>query len=206
MSGDIIYILGGDVLKDGKEWRSLSFGDKGRKDGGLGGRQRVDAARVLYNNSHESKHLVVSGGKGRLQNNEKAPTIAEIIKVELIKDGVPPGSILKEESSNNTHQQLQELKKLQKKYNWDRIQVLTSTYHIPRVEAFIETDTDLSNWLKAGIISIASAEDVLIGDDEKKWKEMITKAYSSDEMKRRLYLEKKGLLAIKDGKYQPTWK
>ena len=195
-----IFILGGGLVKKNGQWRTTNF-DERDNFGASGDRLRVDAAYVLYKKSRDLM-LIASGGKGQYGDMPDAPTIAEVIKRELMELGVPGKIILKEEASGNTWQQLRQLKKIVKKGSLDKVYILSNRSHLPRVQAMIEVDKELDGIFKKETLELISAEEVLIEHDANKWQAYIDNAYQSETMKKRIALEEQGIKQIKDGTYK----
>lgn len=199
MLSPIIYILGGGLIFGDGVWRTTHFNEQGDAFGALGDRLRVDAAAVLAQ-QYLDAFLVASGGKGQLRDNPSAPTIASVLKGELVALGVSEERILEESNSNNTYQQLLELVQLRKAHGWQQVDVLTNTWHIPRAVAFLETAKELSTLVDENI-RVVSAEEILVAHDREKWEAAIQTAYSDVAMEERYAREEQGIMAIKNGTY-----
>ncbi len=193
-----IYVLGGGLVCEGGIWRTTWFDEQGDAFGALGDRLRVEAAAVLAANNPDAL-VVVSGGKGQLRDNPDAPTIASILRKELIELGVPEVRIFEESTSNNTYEQLRKLVELCAERGWAYVEILTNTWHIPRTNAFLEVGKELE--CLARVAFVVSAEDILISHARKQWEEVIHKAYQDSAMKERYAKEEKGIAAIRDGTY-----
>jgi len=195
-----LFILGGGLIKDNGKWRTTNFNERGDNFGSLGDRLRVKAASCLYKNDPEYL-IITSGGKGQYKNIPNVLTVAAVIKQELLELGVLKDVIIKEEKSNNTWEQLQQLKKIIQKENFIKIKVISSRYHLPRVRAMIEVDNKLNEMLKKEILKLVSAEEILIKHNSNKWKDYIDKAYANEDMKKRIAFEEEGIKQIKNGTY-----
>jgi len=200
MNTQLLYILGGGLVNENNKWRTTTF-DEGDNFGAIGDRLRIDATYVLYK-KNPNLMLMTSCGKGQYDSIEDVPTVAEVMKQELIELGINKKEILKEENSGNTWQGLQELRKIIKKKNLDKVCIISNRGHLPRIQAMIEVDDELNEMLKKEMLELVSAEEVLIEDDPKKWKDYIEKAYESEAMKKRIALETQGVKQIKEGTYK----
>lgn len=201
MGSKVIAVMGGNLAKDSKGvWHTTSF-DEGDNFGIMGDRLRVLAAQRLYED--DERELVALGGLGQLAVHSDAPTIARVIKKELEELGVPPEKIIFEEESGNTYQQLCALMKLAEERGWSRIQVLSNKWHLPRIQAMLEHDSEWRQKLTAGQVELVSAEDVLIEHDSA-WEKPIREAYESEAMKERMRGEQEGVQQIKEGTYKLT--
>ncbi|MFA5317870.1 MAG: YdcF family protein [Patescibacteria group bacterium] len=198
-STKVLFILGGGLVKKDNKWRTTNF-KEGDKFGASGDRLRVVAGSCLYKNNSEYL-IITSGGKGQYKNVPNSLTVAEVMRRELLELGVLEETIIKEEESSNTWEQLQQLKKIIQKENFIKIKILSSRYHLPRVRAMIEVDGRLNEIFKKEVLELVSAEEILIKHNENKWKNFIEKAYSSEAMKKRITLEKQGIKQIKNGTY-----
>jgi len=200
MNKKAIFILGGALNQVGGRWRTTGFQD-GDEFGVTGDRLRVIAAEYLYQDNPDLK-IIVSGGRGQYQGRSEMPTIAEVLKQELIERGVPSGNIILEDKSGNTWEQLQALKSLlaQKKIN--DVAIISNEYHLPRIKAMIENlDLGLAQMLQENKIKLLAAEQVLV-ERKPEWKKEIDEAYQLPGMAERIALEKKGVRDIQEGKYK----
>lgn len=195
-----IFILGGMQKRysNGK-WRTSSF-DKNDNFGVMGDYLRPKAAAILYK-KNPSIQLFVVGGKGQLEGVPDAPSIANIMKNELIELGVPREVIGEETKSGNSHSQLIACAKLAQEQDIKHISILSNEYHLPRLKAMIFHSNELGALASAEFIS---AEATLVGHDPDAWKAIIDAAYKSQSMKARIALEQKGVKDIEEGRYSYT--
>lgn len=198
---DVIVVLSGGLICENGVWRTTRYDEKGDTFGALGDRARVEAAVLLYA-EHSGAVMVVSGGKGQYKNNPNAPTLSSVLKRELIELGVPAGRIIEENASDNTWQQLQNLKMLMEREKFNSVLIVSNEWHLPRVLAMVEKDADLRRLSSAGTIRCESAEKILLARDPGAWKAVIERAYQSDGIKKRIALERKGVEEIKAGMYR----
>ena len=195
-----IVILGGGLIKDKKgQWRTTNFGEPGDNFGTMGDRIRVVAGYYFYKKNPDIL-IIASGGRGQFSHIKDAPPVAAVIKQELMEFGVPEEKIIEEVKSYNTYEQLCEIKKIARGKGWQKIEVISNKWHLPRVEAMIEKFEEL-NSLKT-IYKLISAEEVLIKEDKTKWEPIIEQAYASGEMRRRIESEQKGVNDIEAGIYK----
>lgn len=196
-----IVILGGGLVKkkDGK-WQTTNFNESDNF-AVQGDRLRVVAGSYLLKDNPEQL-LIVLGGKGQYKDISDVPTVAGVIKNELIELGAPAERIIKEEQSGNTYQQLQELKKIVKAYNLEKLIIVSNKYHLHRVQAMIERDAELQKMTAENKIILQSAEEILLEYEPVVWSKIIESAYESKAMQERIVLEKKGVKDIKEGKYK----
>ena len=196
-----VVILGGGLKKDedGK-WRTTNF-KEGDNFAVQGDRLRVVAGSYLYKYNPGSI-IVVLGGKGQYKDMPDVPTVAEVIKNELIELGIPAKKIIKEERSGNTYQQLRELKKIILKKKLGCAMIISNKYHLHRVQAMIEQDAELQKITVENKIVLQSAEEIVLDYEPEVWQAIIKSAYNSDKMQRRIKLEQKGVQEIREGTYK----
>ena len=196
----ITFILGGSAVKSPEGgWHTTDFSE-GDIFGILGDYVRPKAAAVLFR-AKKINHIVVLGGKGQLSNKPGAPYISEVIRDELIDDGVPQDRIETERKSGNSLEQLMACATIVKKRKWNPgdVGLLSNDYHLPRLQAMMETFESLKILRDCELIS---AEAVLMEYQSEEWREIINTAYRSKSMKLRMVLEKKGVEDIQSGKYR----
>lgn len=205
----IIVILGGSLIRDAYGWRTTYF-NEGDEFGALGDFLRVYAGAFLYAEGKRKKEkmmIVACGGKGQLERSLNAPTVACVMKKELVGLCVPEEKIAVEEKSENTYEQLAQIQNLIIGEDGYGLSIVTNRYHIPRVRAFIERGPRfmaLKQLLADGKVSLISAEEVMLKHEPETWRSIIDSAYASKAMQERIALEKKGLRQIKKGTYVYT--
>ena len=101
---------------------------------------------------------------------------------------------------NNTYQQLKQIKKITVSKKYSSLTIISNKYHLPRIKAFIKYRRELNTQNKY-FVNILAAEDILIEHNPKRWKKIITSAYKTQAMKKRIRAELKGARDIKDGRY-----
>ena len=188
-----IVILGGILKKEKGEWRTGNLEEN-----------EVDKLRIIAANylcqDDKNQFLIASGGNRWVKDNPDA-LLATVIKKELIERGVPVKRIIEENKSNNTYQQLQELKKIIIKQKLQQITIISNNYHLPRIKAMIRKNGKLNKMLTKNQLIIQSAEEIIIKHESKQEK-VIRAAYKGKDMQKRIALEKKGIKDIKQGKYK----
>jgi hypothetical protein len=196
-----IGLLGG-MLKKGANghWRTTNY-DESDRFGIQGDRLRVVAASYLYRNNQELL-IIASGGKGQLKHIPDAPTVAEVIRKELMELGVPKELIIKEENSGNTYQQLREIKKIITERRIKNLGILSSEWHLPRIKAMLEVLEELKSIFEITKVAYLSAEKICLKYNKEVWHELIAQAYKSDGLKERIEQEKRGVQDIREGKYK----
>jgi len=115
---DAIIVLGAQVKPDGEPSIQLQW--------------RLDAAYKAW--QERNCLVVVCGAQGA---NEPA-TEASVMKAELVRQGVPEESILMDDKSFNTRQNINNAISLMEGRGVDRVLIVTSDYHLPRAMALAE--------------------------------------------------------------------
>lgn len=198
---EVIVILGGGLFVDEKGQWHTDFGESGDMFGKTNSRWRVLAGKYLFDDA--SKQIIIaSGGKGQYKNIPDAPTISAVIKDELIELGIPPQSIMEEEGSGNTLEQLKQVAKIISAHKPAKISIISNEWHLPRIDAFIKKDSALADAFKSTNVLLIPAEDVLIKGDPDKWAKIIEADKNSDAYKKREDLEKMGVRDIENGLYR----
>lgn len=197
-------ILGGDIKKENGKWRTINF-NRQSMGGRLGGESiRVISAYYLYM-ANSDMFIISSGGKGIYKSVPGAMPVAEVMKDELIKLGVPDEKIKLEGDANNTYEQLIKLQGILLGGDLGSVSVISNKYHLPRIKAMIEHFSELSElkkMFKNLKVELKSAEDIVIEADSNKWRDAIESVYSGEAMNKRMIKEKKGIKDIKAGKYE----
>lgn len=195
MNRNAIVILGGGLIKNKRgQWHSTGF-----KGPVFASHLRVLAGYYLFKKKPDSL-IIASGGKGYLKKIRDAPTVAQIMKRELVAMGIPSKSILEEKRSDNTHQQLQGIKKILPFHKINKISIVTNWYHLGRTRAFISQDTAMNKLLKYNKIKLEAAESI-VQKHEPGLKNKIKMLYQSNKMKTVIILERTGIRQIKNGTY-----
>jgi len=196
----VIAILGGGLKKnkDGR-WATTNYGDAGDKFGVLGDRLRIEAGALLYKKKRIKPLIVVSGGRGKIKG---MPVISAVMKNELIGLGIPKSEIILESRSKSTYSQILLLKEMATKRKWQKISILSNSWHLPRIKVMIKCLPELRALKKKSKTDFVGAEDLLLKYDKKSWQKVIQATIVSEDYKRRIALEKKGIKDLKSGNYR----
>ncbi len=199
-----IAVLSAGVKKNNAgKWVSTDLTKEDNKLGAPGGKLRVIAASYLYKEYPEAIVIAIGGRGWDVKDDESSrPDLSEILKRELMELGVPKYGILEENKSNKTFEQLKELKKIIDCEKFSETTIITNDYHLARVKAMMEYDNELNELIVSGRIALQSAEDILLKYDKENWQNTIEKMYNSEEMKKRIEMENKGVEQIKKGVYK----
>lgn len=91
-------------------------------------RERLDEAYKRFR-QYGHGYIIVSGGAVGSRHSE-----AELMKKYLVEKGVPAESVLKEEKSRNTVQNLIYSKQLMEQYQLNSFMVITNLFHVRRTK------------------------------------------------------------------------
>jgi len=197
-----IVILGGGLIKDkhGK-WSTTTFDERGGRFGVQGDRLRIIAAAILAK-KYTHARIIASGGKGQLKQLNQAPTLARVIKRELVTLGVPRRRIISESRSGTTFGQFWLLAPLLKALRIQTVLLISNRYHLPRIRAMLQYHRRLRARWQGIKYKLVAAEEILVEEDPRKWKREITQAYRSRAMHERMARERKGIVMIQSGAYR----
>jgi uncharacterized SAM-binding protein YcdF (DUF218 family) len=186
----IIILTGGTIMDQNGEYHSTSYSD-GDAFGTLGGYARVEAASILALKYPDA--LLVTTGMG--SGDGVAPSHAKVMENELIALGIPERRIILEEKSTNSKSGLLEILILAERYRWERIIVISSEYHVPRVHAMWEM---INSSVKADFIA---AEDIL-QSSQPEFGKIFEELKKTPAYIKRLESEAHGLKALRSGTYE----
>lgn len=197
---DLIFIMGGGIVRDKTgRWCTPNFRE-GDNFGVTGSHLRVIAAATIFN-KNPGTMILASAGKDPYASG-KRPTVAEVIKRELVDLGVTKTKIFEDRHSRNTYEQLVKLTKLIKSKKYRKIIMITNDFHVGRTTAMINYRPEFKILKVAANRKLLSAEKILIKENPQKWNKVIARAYRSKRMQQRIALEKKGIKDIISGKYK----
>lgn len=182
-------------------WESTDLSAADARLGAPGGKLRVYAAAILMQENPD--WLLITGGDMGYDVGEGKPTahptLADILQRELLEIGVPSERIILERNSNTTYQELQELQRIVAEHGIVHVSIVSNRWHMPRLEAMIEAK--FADLKKRADLLVIMAEDVLIADDPKRWRQLITDGYASQFMIERAVQEQLGVAQIRAGTY-----
>jgi len=92
-------------------------------------KNRLEKALEIFQENKEAK-IILSGGKVLSKDFSEAEIMAEFLK----ERGVPETSIILEDKSRNTFENLINLKEIIKEKGFQKVALITSDYHLKRVE------------------------------------------------------------------------
>jgi hypothetical protein len=195
-----LVVFGGDIWSgpDGR-WQTNGLDGPGDQHGPTFDRYRVIAASYLFQETGTEIFIIASGGEA----TKDRPSIASVIRAELVSFGVPEDRIIEEDQSENTHQQLKEVCQIVKERSLMEVRLLSNEWHLPRIKAMVECSPALDT-LRQIHWTLISAEEVLLSRDLLKWRPIIEKMRSDPHTAQRIALEKKGESEIREGTYRLT--
>lgn len=183
----IVLILGGFLSK--------------RRNGEYGSDRlsylRVLAGYYLYKNlSKKNKvELIVSGGKGIYEGIRGVPSVATVMKQELVMLGIKP----KEVKIDETDFTYPELIWLKNRIGGKEAFVVSNAYHLPRIRTMINFLPELKK-LKTKAKLVSAEKTVLKFNNDMRPK--INNLNKSPEMEKMIASEKKGIKDLKSGNYK----
>jgi uncharacterized SAM-binding protein YcdF (DUF218 family) len=200
MQPNVIVVLAGGIKQNPEKiWMSTDLTESDDRQGAPGAKLRVHAAAILAGRSPNAV-VMASGGKGYDVPSgvpENRPLLAEILRDELLANGVSQARIILEDKSNTTYQQLGELQKAIIAQRWTDVVIVTNRWHMTRVKAMIQSKFQRMD----EHVCIISAEEVLLDDDRNRWENIFARAYESDFLRKRMEREAEGVRQIRDGRY-----
>lgn len=201
----LVALLGGGLQRDPANgvWRTTAFEETGDRFGVLGDRLRVLAGHCLWTQDPKIT-LLLLGGRGQLADQPDAPPVAVVMRQELQALGVPPGAMHTEEASGTTYQQLSALQRICAEHTAAPIEILSNTWHLPRVRAMLECAdqlADLQQLAARDQLQLVAAEDVLTAADPVRWRDYVRSAYAHEGLQRRIAAEAEGVRQIRAGTY-----
>jgi uncharacterized SAM-binding protein YcdF (DUF218 family) len=199
-----IIVLSGGIIKQGDRFVSTTYADSD-PFGMLGGRIRVIAAAELYKRCAVSTFVFTTGVTAKTSKifGTDVPTEATVYAQEFLAlvdaAGAVRPTVILEDHSSNTTQNIQELLTIITSRGWQRVAILSSDYHIARVAALVSLLGPTIS--KQTDIIYLSAEEVVQQQLPGVYDQQIQKAYASKEAHRRLQNEHKGLQALLSSSY-----
>ena len=204
---DALIVLGGGLTQDGEGHYQPTTYEDGDDFGMLGAEMRVLAAVDLYE-AGVATTVVFSTGvteKNKAKFGDDVPTEASVYAAafqrrldEASVDSSAPDIIL-EDRSFSTLSNVEEVMGLVREHGWQRVAVVTSDYHVPRVRALY--DEVLRLYPVGVVIDFISAEEVVTEAHPGEYDDVIAEAYATPEAVKRRESEQNGLLALWAGRY-----
>lgn len=205
---DVLFVLSGAITHKGNrnyEYSSTSYADED-EHGILGGKARIIAAAELGKFFPEVTIVTTS----RVEPDQ--PTHASVMAKELIAMDIPESQIVLEERSNSTRTEIIEMVKLAQANGWRKIVVLSSDYHLPRIQEMFSNLKNLSNdedetfneklaWCRGNVeIHFMAAEDILpIRNGH--YASLVHKAGMTEQYRKRVASEQEGIEQMRNGQY-----
>lgn len=200
---DAIALLPAGIKQEPSgKWVSTDLSEADDKLGAPGGKLRILAATLLLKKNPKA-FIITGGGKGRDISagfSGTRPLLAEILRDELIAEGISLDRIKLEWNSNSTYQELIEIEHITQELDVRELTLVTNLYSLPRLQSMIEVKFPYLRAHQA--LRIVAAEDVLVKDDPHIWQEKIEEEYRSEYLKRRAEKEQKGVEEIHADTYR----
>lgn len=216
---DVMFVLSGNIVPrivKGQErgYKSPSYG--GTDIHGLvnGAKARVIACAEASFYFPEAKIVTTSYTRGKTST---MPTDAWVMMRELVKLGVDIERIILENNSDNGITELKEMVKLVAINSWQKVAIITSDYHVPRIcemwrriETFMKPeDRDILEmelalgFMKAKQVEVnfVAAESILVLRSHFYYF-LLEIVRETDGYQKRLEAEARGLKDILEGRYR----
>ena len=196
---DVVVVLGGNIreVAPGK-FKSTSFVEGPEKS--IGGHSRTLAAAELYKKGI-SKNFLVSTGQTMVDElgivDPTKPTESEVMMQEMVRYGIPPENIEKEEISTTTQTNAIEVMKILRERGYRKVGFLTSFWHLERSMEFFKTQHPEMDGIE---ITPLSSEDVIAQKSERHAR-IVDVVKNTSTMEERMANEKRGVDLLKSGKY-----
>lgn len=121
-------------MKESEEYDAcIILGSPAKPDGSVSRMQksRMNKAIQLYK-QHRVSVLIISGGGVR-----NAFVEADVMADYAYKQGVPKLDVIKESAARNTYENLKNTKEVCERFNYHRVVVVTSRFHVRRAAFFV---------------------------------------------------------------------
>ncbi|MEK7613236.1 MAG: YdcF family protein [Patescibacteria group bacterium] len=192
----LISVLGADLwFKDGR-WQTQDLDAPGDHSGVTLDRWRVIAGSYLFEKDPTST-LLAQGGLATADR----PSLASVIRDELVELGIPPQKISLEETSHSSYSQLVELQRVALKEGPKKIFIISNEWHLPRLQAMVEVCEALAP-LRRLDHQFVAAEEILLREHPTKWKEIVKETRVRADIAARIQKEHQGVEQIRNGTYQ----
>lgn len=195
----LIALLGGDIYyKDGVWQTNDADGPGDGKGGPTYDRFRVIAGAYL-GKKYPASRIFVSGG---IPPRDGAPSIASVMKDELVALGVSESRIRSDEGALNTYEQLQAIQRFSaRSAPSEKVFIVSNEWQLPRIEAMITHAPELS-YLRSRDWETVAAEDVMVEHDVSLWSVPVEAERADPRMKARIQHEKEGTAQVTRGSYR----
>lgn len=213
---DCVIVIGGNIVRtDDGRYQPTDYTDSDQF-GMYGGKMRVITAAWMYVKGLSNTFLFSAGisEKTKAAFGPDVPIEAVVYsqafqsEIECILSGLDDGNerndltIVIEDRSKNTVDNIKESLAIINQYNWQSVAVLSSDVHIPRLRALTELITK-SSPIHANL-TFLGAETMVKKLRPGKYDGLIDYAHNSPEGKKRAKNEAQGLADIHAGRYVLT--
>lgn len=210
-SPDALFPLSGSITqRESGKWTTLNGSDVSEHGLVTVGRARVVAVTEVAHVFPEVP--IVTNSFNRFDPTQ--PTMASVVKDELVQRKIDSNRIILEEDSFSTITQFTEMIKMAVQEKWNKVTVLTNEYNLPRSTLMYENlssivdDAEFQEVFrqfkeKGGIVSIIDADTIMriMSDHFATYLDQVSQTEPYQETVRR---EKQGLEDLKKGEYKVT--
>jgi uncharacterized SAM-binding protein YcdF (DUF218 family) len=202
MAYDAVFVLGGGIVKSGSSFGPTTYADSD-PFGMLGGEIRIHAAVEICEQYPGVPFIFTTGVTAKTiamygpEVPSEALVYSRVFSEELNLRGLRLPHIALEEISQNTEGNIREALALTEKHAWRRLAVITSAYHVARVEALFA----LLLQSTSPSVKLLSAEAIVQAARPGAYDAIIADAYHTSEARQRIENEEKGVKALRAGTY-----
>jgi len=208
---DALFALAGGIIASPNRangWRTFGWSHTSEHGIATASRTRVIATAEIA--EAVPNMLIVTDSYNRFDPDE--PTMASVVKNELIHRGVDEDRVLMEEDSFSTFTELTEMIKMALDKGWTKVLILSNEYHLPRISEMyarlneIVDDAEFQELLQTfkdggGKVEFTSAEPVMRVSSP--WYDRyLDAAERSPQYVKTLEGEAQGLADLRAGKYR----
>lgn len=207
---DAVFVLTGSLKFKEQlgRWESGTYGDRDENSGLVtGGKDRTIAAAEI--SKHFPDMTIVTMSRPR---DPEKPTYAGVMAEELYRMHVPQENVVQETESTTTITEIKAIAKFVKQHGWRDILLLSSKYHLPRIQALLEHATDFSDdaaeaELLRGFaerinsgktrVQLVGSDDILMGRDEH-YRRYFDRLYTDPEYRKKVEAEQRAVRQIEE--------
>lgn len=211
----VIILSGGTEYSPERGYYTPSYDEADFTGLASGAHFRVIAAAEIAKCFPEIK--IVPTGKlitHGIAEKEHFPNDAKVMADELVAMGVDRNQIILEENSISTLTELVQLVKMARENGWERVAVITSRWHVPRVKMMYdkletieglcaaEEETMIKEFKLSGAKVVVIAAEDITDEVSEEYRSQMQEVEQRDSYKERLVAEQKGIEDLKAGRYK----
>ncbi len=195
---NILSVLSGDIWNDSGVWRTTDYNVPRGAPHVILDSFRIQAAAAYLKKYNAGEVVVlVQGGLA----DTVYPSLASVMRRELLELGVPETELELEERSQTTYQQLFLLQDRAAKETAPAVKILSNDWHLPRIRAMVESVPGLAA-LRALNPEFVEAEEILLQTNPAQWQKKVETLRANKEVQTRVMQEQEGVAEIRNGTYR----